>query len=60
MSYNIIKYQNKLFIKSTKVQVFPCAYRGSRTVTISANNTDGYTNKVIAFQPTSRSFTEEN
>ena len=55
MAHNIIKNNdNKLFIKSTKVKVFPCAYRGGRTVSIDD------TKKRIAFQPTSRAFTEEN
>lgn len=60
MANNIIKYNDKFFIKSTKVQVFPCAYRGGRTIEISSNSSTSTTPKRISFQPTSRSFNEEN
>ena len=54
---NLIKIDNDYFIKSEKIRIFPCAYRGTKEVTLSSDKT---TRRTIAFQPTARSFSEEN
>lgn len=54
---NLIQIGSDYFIKSEKIRIFPCAYRGTKEVTLSS---DPSATRTIAFQPTARSFSEEN